>query len=136
MIWHALPNTTIYHMDNQTPQCTTYAHIYHIYHNRYICTTKHNYVLLKILCTTCTTVHHMHHQTLPCTTYTYMYHMHHNRYICTTKYTMYKENTIYKEKLYVPHAPQNTTMHHKTPCTNKNNIYLVGLPSTLYENPC
>ena len=85
LIQHAPPNTTIYHMDHQTPQCTTYTHMYHIYHNRYIYTTKHNYVLWKILCTTCTTMHHMHRP--------------------------------------------NITMHHIY-------IYLVGLPSTLYEIPC
>ena len=116
--------SSMYHMHHNEPhalQCTTKhyhapIHIYvpcgpeyiHVYHKTPLCTRK-------ILCTTCTSKHHMHQHEPPCTTYTYMYHIDHNRYICTTK------NTMYKEKLYVPHAPQNTTMHHKTPpCTTKH----------------
>ena len=47
-----------------------------------------------------------------------MYHMHHKAPPCTTKH----------------HVPPNT-MYHQTP-PKKNKIYLVGLPSTLYEKPC
>ena len=159
----------MHHMHYNTPPNTTYTHMYHMYHNPYMFTTKHHYVpgkfyvpgkilcttcttmnhihyntppnttmhnihtyvphgpeyihvyhktplcTRKILCTTCTSKHHMCQHAPPCIAYTYMYHIDHNRYICTTK------NTMYKEKLYVPHAPQKTTMHHKTPpCTTKH----------------
>ena len=90
----------------------------------YMCIYMHHihiHVPHAQMCTTCITnyryifMHHLHIHAPPnmhvcrCTIYTYMHHKH----TCA------------------PHASLNTHVHHQTP--PKIKIYLVGLPSALYD---
>ena len=129
-----------YDMHLQTPQYTTWTIKHHnaphthicttfitidisvppntiIYYEKFYasqcttCTTKHYHAPHIHICTTCTTIDIFVQQKILCTRKNCMYHMHHKTPPCTTKH----------------HVPPNTT---------KNKIYLVDLPSTLYERPC
>ena len=77
----------------------------------------------------------MHLQTQQYTTWTIKHHNAPHTHICTTFITIdisVPPNTImYYEKFYATctQCTTNITMHHIY-------IYLVGLPSTLYEIPC
>ena len=80
---------------------------------------------------TCTHVHHMHHQ-LQVHIYASFTHT------CTTKHICVHRCTIYTYVQHMntcsPHASLNTYVHHQTP--PKIKIYLVSIPSALYERPC
>ena len=124
----------MYHMHYQTPHAPP-------------CTTKHHYAPHTHICTTWTTIdiclppnNNMHQEIfyLPhappnatCTKCTTKHHHAPHTHIYTTWTTIHlcvpPNSNMYQEKLYVPHGP------HAPP---KNKIYLVGLPSTLYERPC
>ena len=79
---------------------------------------------------TCTHVHHMHHQ-LQVHIYAPFTHT------CTTKHICVYRCTIYTYVQHMntcsPHASLNTYVHHQTP--SKIKIYLVSIPSALYERP-
>ena len=121
-------------MHHQTLPCTTYIHMYHMDNNTYMFTTKHHHVPGKIYVPhapvnpTCTSMHHHAPHTHICTTSTTIDISVQQKILCTRKNCMYH--------MHHKTPPCTTKHHHVPPNTNKNKIYLVGLPSTLYERPC
>ena len=114
MHYNALPNTTMHHIHTHVPHGPEYTCLPQnttMYQENFMY-HMHHHVPHTHIYTTLTTIDVSVQQKILCTRKNCMYHMHHKTPPCTTKH------------------------HHVPPNTTKNKIYLVGLPSTLYERPC